>query len=271
MSQASTYYLWKWANNALPGQPNEVFSELLRGRIHPALQPFDARPILQQLQATAEKRRILEEEWEWQIMPAAIPGHAHSIFLKCPTVPKMGGYCRQFAHLCYKWNLSGYDEQYGTIISCLLPKKNCFVVGWNLDDAEEKYDVSEADLTELLRRLQPGDYAIFGNRVNHSVTCSACHNGFKVGWRAYLYDSITDSSNSDSWQAGYRLPVGERPQYRIVRKERVGRDWEWHTVRVKDFENEKLRFDDVVLIFQAFLRGESRPAQYQWRSMAEMS
>ena len=271
MSQASTYYLWKWASNDLPGQPNEVFSELLRGHKHPALQTFDARPILQNLQSTAVIRHILGEEWEWQIMPAATPGHAHSIFIKCPNIPKIGGYCRQFAHLCYKWSLSGYDEQSGTIISCLLPKKNCFVIGWNLDDAEKKYDISEADLTELLRRLQPGDYAIFENQINHSVSCSACHNGFKVEWRAYLYDSITDSSSSDQRGAGYWLPVGEMPQYRIVRQERVGRDWEWHTVRVKDVENENLRFDDVVFIFHAFLRGEPRPAQYQWRSMAEMS
>ena len=38
----SSYYLWKWADNDLPGKPNEVFSALIKGALHPALQTFNA-------------------------------------------------------------------------------------------------------------------------------------------------------------------------------------------------------------------------------------
>ena len=263
----ASYYLWKWADNDLSGPPKEVFADLLRGKMHPALQPFDSRPLLRDLQALVAERHALGEEWEWQIMPAATPGHAHSIFLQCPTIPKVGSYCKQLASLGYKWSLSGFDEQRGTILDCLLPKKTRFILWWYLDDAEEKYDISEADLPKLLRRLKPEHHAIFENRLNHSVTCSACHNGFKVEWREYHHDALTNSATSDHWRAGNPMPPGKKPKYWIESEERVGGDWEWHTIRVRKYENELLRFDDAVLIFKTFLRSQPRPAQYQWRSL----
>jgi hypothetical protein len=266
----ASYYLWKWADNDLSGPPNEVFADLLRGKLHPALQQFDARPMIQALQAIVAERHALGEEWEWQIMPVATPGHAHAIFLQCPTIPKMGGYCKQFAGFAYKWSLSGYDEQRRTIIDCLVPKINDFVLGWGLDDAEEKLDISEADLPSLLRRLHPEHYnpqVMFFNRVNHNVSCLACDDGFVVEWRVNPPNSIADVINWDQWRAGYKLPPGKHSRYRIAREERVGRDWEWHAVRVRKYENERLRFDDVLLIFQAFLRSEPKPAQFQWRSL----
>lgn len=45
----ASYYFWKWADNDLPGQPVEVHAALLRGALHPALQTFDARPLLARL------------------------------------------------------------------------------------------------------------------------------------------------------------------------------------------------------------------------------
>ncbi len=43
------YYFWKWADNDLPGKPAEVYASLLRGEMHPALQTFDARPLVMEL------------------------------------------------------------------------------------------------------------------------------------------------------------------------------------------------------------------------------
>ncbi len=82
----SSYYLWKWADNDLPAQPDEVFSELLHGRLHSALQPFDARPVLNSLQTTESTRHALGEEWDWQIQPADTADRAHFIFLQCPAM-----------------------------------------------------------------------------------------------------------------------------------------------------------------------------------------
>jgi len=40
-------------------------------------------------------------------------------------------------------------------------------------------------------------------------------------------------------------------------------------VKVRQFRHEKLRFSDTLRIFQAFLRGEPRPARYHWRSIRQ--
>lgn len=50
---SASYYFWKWADNDLPGRPGDVHAALLRGELHPALQPFDARPLLEELGAAA--------------------------------------------------------------------------------------------------------------------------------------------------------------------------------------------------------------------------
>lgn len=52
----ASYYFWKWADNDLPGQPVEVHAALLRGALHPALQTFDARPLLARLGEYAAAR-----------------------------------------------------------------------------------------------------------------------------------------------------------------------------------------------------------------------
>jgi len=90
MSQASaTYYLWKWADNNLPGQPNEVFSELLHGKMHPAIQAFDAAPVVRQLERIAAQGRSTGEEWDWQIHQAPTGKEGGLHFLNLPSCARV--------------------------------------------------------------------------------------------------------------------------------------------------------------------------------------
>ena len=262
----ASYYLWKWADNDLSGPPNEVFADLLRGKLHPALQQFDARPVLRDLQAAAEPRQARGEEWNWQVLPGNRIEQANALFLQCPIIPTLGLYCREFATIAYRWGLSGYDEHRSTIIDCLLAKRNAFSL-WELDE-ETKYDIAAADLPQLLSRLDSDQYnpvARFWNHVNHNVSCIAQPAGFEVEWRIYPHPA--DLTDWDQWRAATILPPGKKPRSWTVREERVGSDWNWHTIRARKFDNELLSVSATVEIFSAFARNEPRPPKFQWRSL----
>jgi hypothetical protein len=263
----SSYYLWKWADNQLPGPPGEVFSALLHGKMHPALQPFDARPVVRDLQATAATRHALDEEWDWQIQPSDAADCARFIFLQCPTIPRHGAFRDQFINLVYPWSLSGYAEQQGSLIQCLLPKQNSFEFGEFPE--EDQFDIVEDDLPVLLSRihqLQGDPRAILTNHRNHFVQCYAHRDGFDVEWRENR--SLTDFTDYDQWRAGYAQQRNTERRPRVIRECRMINS-EWRAVRIQEYRHEKLRFSDALRIFQVFLRGEPRPAQYQWRSIRQ--
>lgn len=263
----SSYYLWQWADNELPGSPNEVFAELLRGRLHPALQIFDAQPILQKLQATAEKRHTVGEEWNWQVQPADDAGHARFIFLQSPTIPRYGLFREEFSRLAFTWSLSGYDENRGSLIRYLPPKLNWFELGGFPE--EEQFDIVEDDLPMLLGHIHPAQKYPWGqltSRENHYVACYARCDRFDVEWRENR--SPSDFTDYDHWRAGYGQPWNPNDKPRMIRERRVINS-ETFTVSIHHFQHEKMRFSDTVQIFRSFLRGEPRPTQYHWRSLRE--
>jgi hypothetical protein len=80
---STSYYFWKWAENDVPGKPAEVWAALLRGELHPALQSFDARPLLNALEDAAAELRTVDEEWEWKVHPPTSPEKACFVFATC--------------------------------------------------------------------------------------------------------------------------------------------------------------------------------------------
>jgi len=267
----ASYYLWKWADNDLSGPPDEVFADLLRGKLHPAVQPFDARPVIHDLQALAGSHRPLGVEWDWQVLPGKQPSQAHALFLQCPVIPTLGTFSKQFATIAYRWGLSGYDEQRAKLIDSLLAKKNALVFRWGTGKEEEKYDISATALPALLSRLESHQldscYADFWNHLNHRVACIPKSGGFEVEWR--VMPDPKDLNNWDQWRAGHPLPSGIKPRSWRAYEERVSSDWNFHTVRVRQFDNELISFADMVEIFSAFARNEPRPAKFQWRSLRQ--
>ena len=259
----NTYYLWKWADNNLPGKPNEVFSELLRGRMHPAVQPFDAQPILKDLRVTAKDRHGLGEEWVWKVEPSKDVTHAKFIFLKCPVSPEYGSWIDE---VVFDHGLSGYDEQTGNLIRCLSPKLNQIIFGNNPDNM--LCDINADDLPELLGHLSPDHipWARLASRADHYniyVQCYAHENGFDLEWGDNCPKGSTDF---DHWRAGYPQHLNGRNRSHCHNELRVF-SGKLRVVKIHEFPNEKLRFCDVLHIFQAFVREDRRPVKYHWRSI----
>ena len=265
----ASYYLWKWADSNLPGPPNKIFSELLHGRMHPAIQVFDAVPVVRQLERMAAQGRRKGEEWNWQIHQSQKGKQASFIFLTCPAVERFGQMRQKFCELLLQLDITGYDEQRGHLMHCFLPKINVWECGE--EDDETFYDVTEDDLPGLIRRIQPDSltsYATLMNRQNHFVNCGIYKRRFTVEWRE-LYD-LADFSKFGHWRAGYYEGTP-------VRRLFVPQDCEYE--RIKDCEpvrqqagekkHELLLYRDTLRIFQAFLRGEPRPRRCCWQDIKD--
>jgi len=265
----ASYYLWKWADNDLPGPPNEVFSQLLHGRMHPAIQAFDPVPVVRQLKQIAAQGRSAGEEWDWQIHRGPTGKQASFIFLTCPPVQRFGQMRQRFLDMLLYLDISGYDEERGQLMYCFLPKINC----WECSEMDQEtfYDVTEDDLPVLFRRIRPDSptsYATLMNRQNHFVNCGIYKRRFTVEWRE-LYD-LADFTKCGHWRAGYfegasvrRLFVPPDCEYERVK------NCELVPQRAGVNEYELILYRDTLRIFQAFLRGDPRPPQYHWQDIKD--
>jgi len=249
----ASYYFWKWADNDLPGRPVEVHAALLRGELHPALQPFDARPLLARLQEAAAEGRLLGEEWDWQAHPQASPENARFVFVTCPLINASKERVVRFWDRFLPLGLSGYDEQSGHLIPCLRPKLNCFITGQYPHEAA--YDIAEDDLPFLLRRIRAGCPEPWGELLNpqNSVVAIAEGRRYRVEWREVPEESTPERFTQ--WRA--------RDQKRL---QALGGKDDTQPLPV-DIDPDFITYADTLRIFQVFLRGESRPAQYLWRTI----
>ena len=251
----SSYYLWKWADNDLPGKPNQVFSTLLQGELHPALQTFNAEPLLHRLEEFANSRRELGEEWEWQVQPSDSPTEARFVFLTGPHLNNSEDRATSFSDAMNGLEISGYDEQYGHVIHLLKPKLNVLLFGQ--DHRERHYDITAEEIPTFLRRVDRHarhPFAIVEDRRNYFVQCCADRRRFCVEWRENY-----DTTNWDDFKH-WRASVPERT-------ETLGRKAASRRTQV---DPNTIPFADTVRIFQAFVRGESKPSRYHWRDIRSL-
>jgi hypothetical protein len=248
----SSYYLWKWADNDLPGRPTEVFAELMRGKLHPALQKFDAQPVLARLEELSATRRGLGEEWDWQVHPSDKPTNARFVFLTAPYLNGSRDRITRFADVMNGMEISGYDEQFGHVIHVLNPKLNCFLFGQ--DHRERHYDITVEDLPSLLRRVdrQARDpFAVLEDRRHYFVQCCAHKRRFCVEWRENY-----DTNNWDDFA-----------HWRAHETKRSGANREAVESRHGRPDHDTLTFADTLRIFQTFLQGDPKPSRYRWRDI----
>lgn len=247
----SSYYLWKWADNDLPGKPNVVFSALLKGELHPSLQTFNARMLVRRLRAFADGRRKIGEEWNWQVHPADSPTEARFVFLTGPHLNDSEDRAKSFSKALNGLEISGYDEQYGHVIHVLRAKLNCFLFGQ--DYRERHYDITADEVPALLRRIDreaTSPFAVLEDRRHYFVQCYAHGRRFCVEWREN-YDTHT-WNEFGHWRA-YNL--------KWLRARR-------HTgLPPRRSDHDTITFAETADIFQAFLRGESKPQRYHWRDL----
>lgn len=249
-----SYTFWKWAENDLPGRPLEVQAALTAGRKHPALQPFDPRPLVKKLERAAVQGRKTGDEWDWQIVEDRATGLASFVFVTCPQVnetePRLRRFARQFSWL----GLSGFDEATGQVIPCLCPKHNCFISGQI--PSERYYDIEAGELPYLIRRIDGRAAEAFGileDSRRFFVQCSATGRRFCVEWAQNV--SARGTTQWDQWRAqdtgrlaalggvydGAKIPENKDPDL--------------------------LRYAETLRIFEAFLRREPRPARVPWRNI----
>ncbi|MDD5679608.1 MAG: hypothetical protein PHW60_16685 [Kiritimatiellae bacterium] len=234
----SSYYLWKWADNDLPGKPDQVFSALVRGKLHPALQAFDARRLLRCLETFADSRRALGEDWNWQVHPGRNPMATLFVFLSGPHLNDYEARVRSFAKAMNGLEISGYDEESGHIIPTLQPKTNCLLFGQ--DSRERYYELTADEVPPLLRHIDGAmrdPFAVLEDRRHYFVQCLAKKRRFFVEWREnYDTNNWNDFAHWRAW-----LP--------------------------KQAHRDLLTFAETVRIFQTFLRGEPKPSRYYWHDI----
>ncbi|MGA3267990.1 MAG: hypothetical protein ABSE16_14335 [Verrucomicrobiota bacterium] len=251
----ATCYFWKWADNDLPGKPLEVHAALLRGELHPALQTFDARPVLAAIEAMAGGSPPAErDEWEWLAEPANQKHAARFILLNCPRPSVARTMHEQLSRQLLRFGVTCFDEGFGMMGNWFPPKLNEFQSGqW---PGDMRYDITADELPVLIKRTDPkspNPYSILTDRRTHFVQCLAKGRRFVVEWREN-YDRA-DFEKFDHWKAQdkKRSAVLKMPYTPTGIPAALDLDF--------------LTYADTVRIFEAFLRGESRPAQYHWRNI----
>lgn len=262
-----SYYFWKWADNDLPGRPREVYAALLRGEMHPALQTFDARPLLKKLERAAAQGRKRGEEWDWKITPGGEAKQARFVFVTCPELDYPDDVRWRMCKRFFALDLSGCDAESGRLVDFFLPKVNAFVSGQDPDG--EVFDIGLDDLPVLIRSIsasRPDPYAILTNRWNHFVQFAKVGHRYRVEWRENY--SFTDFDRFDHWAAENpihsKIPRKFVPEGCLDTRHHEGK---LETRSTPGDSEELVRYTDTLRIFQAFLRGEPRPPQYQWRNI----
>ena len=261
----ASYYLWKWADNALSGPPNKVYSELLHGRMHPAIQAFDPAPVVRQLEQMATAGRPKGEEWDWQVHQEPSGRQATFIFLTCPSIRGCSQRCDQFSQRLLQFDISGYDEESGQLIHYFPPKKNY----WECCEVDSPtYDVIEVDLPTLLQRSHESAPILY-NRRNDFVQCCGYKRRFMVEWHEQ-YD-LADQRKFGQWRAGYlAVPSGQRRRFASeqLHARRLNMNFQWEIQPPSKFPQELILYADALQILRIFLRGEPRPSKYHWQDIA---
>ena len=232
-------FFWKWAENDLPGKPTDVCAALLRGESHPAVQPFDARPVIQAIEALPfEDLSIQQIEYEWDVTTANNSVQAQFVRFTYPRTFEPQEIYHLLADDLLPLGICCFDESLGMLGDWFAPKINEFQLGFWPGDlpGEIVYDISSDELPALLNRvrgcsakLEP--FAMLSDKRSHFVECVGKQNGLIVRWGENHF--LSDSRCFGIWKALTN-------------------------------STELLSFDDALNIFQAFYLRQPRPAQFQW-------
>jgi hypothetical protein len=247
-----SYYFWKWADNDLPGPPQEVQQALLSQGLHPAAQEFDPGDFMKALKGFMD-RRPADEQWNVVVQqhPDSL-GVVSFVCVNCPPLNCDDEMLDEFTGIVQPLDLTGFDESAGVLIEGLAPKINAFTCAQF--PLEPAYDIGEADLPALLQRIEPDEpdpVGLLENRRTWFVQCFLVEPGFFVlEWREN-YD-LQDLSKFAHWRAQHpgRLAALKGP-------------YSPKTTPTSEDPN-LLSTEDALEIFQAFLRSAPRPDRFHW-------
>lgn len=272
-AMTASYYFWKWADNDLPGPPEEVHAALLRGKMHAAIQPFDPAKLLKQFEKDAARDRKKGGEWDWQVVWDEEPDCAKFVFVTLPEPPSEGKEYLRVWKQCYTACVFGWRDDEERCFPGSMPKKHL----WKPGEGDEVWDPDESLLSELLEGLTAsgeGGQAMLCNRNDDYIQVAALAGRFTVEWHECRYTQRW--GDYEQWQGRYKQPGRTMKGRRIVRRF-VPRDLEvvrflegqWCFRYSKTREFELICASDVLALLRCFLRGESRPQHFQWISLTE--
>jgi hypothetical protein len=236
-------FFWKWADNDLPGKPTDVCAALLRGELHPAVRPFDARPVIEAIESLPfEDLSIQRDEYKWDVNKASHSNQAQFVHFTYPRPFEAQKIYHLLANELLPLGICCFDESLGMLGDWFAPKINEFQLGFWPGDlpGEIVYDISSDELTALLNRirgcpekLEP--FAMLSDKRSHFVQCFGRKNGFFVEWGENHF--VDGSRCFGIWKALAK-------------------------------SCEQLNYDDTLNIFQAFILRQPRPSQFQWRDFS---
>ena len=244
----ATYYIWKWADNDLPGKPTEIVSQLCAGQLPPALQPFSPKNILGRLAKVADQRR--NEMSELLIEAKQQPNGQAAFIQLCDPSSDSPWLADKLLWAVWLADLTLYCESNNRLVG--LPKRNVVEVP---DESRQLVDIGPADIPALLHTL--------GDRQHLAAVACYDRNGnmfqawshrqrYAVEWQI-LPDR--DFSRHRIWVAG-KPTTGQR-------RARLGS-------RHDLFANEILTMADVQKLWTEFLSNATQPANHVWREITQV-
>ena len=241
------YYLWKWAENDLPGRPAEVADELCAGDLPPALQPFLVRRVYPRLVKVLNRCR--SELSEILVDPQlTATGGARFIRLRHP----LGDSAWLANHLLW----SGWDAEltvYNATAQWLigLPKRNVV----EMPGERQWVDIGRADILGFLHQLaQQPDLAALAcyDRDGNMFQVWAHQRRYVVEWQIL---PARDFTLHRIWVAGRSIPTQRRAH---LCSPAGGLDL---------YSRELLDLAAVAGLWAAFLGGAKLPASHVWRDV----
>jgi len=241
------YYIWKWADNDLPGRPAEVEDGLCAGDLPPALQQFLVRKVYPRLvkvlnRCRAELSEILVDP---QLTAA---GAARFIRLRHPLGDS--------AWLANQLLWSGWDAEltvYNATAQRLigLPKRNVV----EMPAGRQCVDIGRADIPGLLHQLaQEPDLAALAcyDRDGNMFQVWAHQRRYAVEWQVL---PARDFNLHRIWVAGRPLPTQRRARLGALEN------------GLELYSRELLEMAEVAGLWAAFLAGAKLPASHVWRDV----
>jgi hypothetical protein len=246
---AATYYIWKWADNDLPGRPSDIVARLCAGEMPGALQPFSPKQVFGRLAEVADQRRTEMSELLIEA-PGQAAGQASFIHL-CDPASDSPWLADRLLRAVWPADLTLYSETNNRLLG--LPKRNVV----ELPAGRQLLDIEPGDIPELLHTL--------GNQQH--LTAFACYdrngNMFQIWSHRHRYAVEwqvlpgRDFNHHRIWVAG--KPVASQ------RRARLGEP----NSRLELFDNEILGMADAQRLWVTFLAGAARPESYLWRDITQ--
>ncbi|MCG3147079.1 MAG: hypothetical protein PCFJNLEI_00516 [Verrucomicrobiae bacterium] len=244
---ATEFYLWKWADNDLPGSPTQIIAQLASGDLPAALQPFLVRQVYPRLSKVLDRCR--SELSEIFVAPLeTVTGAARFIRLRHP-LRAPDWLPNQLLWAVWDAELTVVNATSNRLIG--LPKRNVV----ELPAGRQLVDIHPADIPGLLQQLAHSSGLA-------ALTCYDCagnmfqvwahHRRYAVEWQVL---PVRDFNLHRIWVAGRQVETQRRTRFGTVAG---GLDL---------YSRELLELGEVYHLWKSFLAGGQRPPTYHWRDV----